>query len=161
MKASSWNWVTPRPAGLSKYGPRWLKPIAVAIPWITVLILLQMLYIISNTLTVAKGVAFDLPEGDQIDGTASPLVALVVPSSRDTLVFFDDARYSLDDRESLASFGEHLATRAAKVEDRTLVVMADSRVTCEDVSRLATVARTGGIRRMLFANKAAKESSEE
>lgn len=153
MKASSWNWITPRPPGLSKYGPRWLKPMAVAVPWVTVLLLLLMLYVISGTMTSAKGVFFDLPVGDQLDGSASPLVALVVPSARDTLVFFDDARYSLGDRESVAALGEHFATRVSKVEDRTLVVMADSRVAARELARLASVARTGGIRRLLLANQ--------
>ena len=153
MKASSWNWTRPRPAGLSKHGPRWLKPLAVAVPWVTVLLLLQMLYIISGTLTTAKGVVFELPEGDLIEGTSSPLVALVSPSANDTLVFFDDARYSLGDRESVAAFGEHLASRVAKVEDGTLVVMADRRVTGGELARLASVARSGGVKRLLFSNE--------
>lgn len=160
MKASSWNWITPRPAGLSKYGPRWLKPMAVAIPWITVLILFLMLYIVSGTMTSVKGVIFELPEGDQLDGSASPLVALVVPSAHDTLVFFDEARYSLSDRESVAALGEHLASRTAKVEDRTLVVMADRRVQGGEIARLASVARTGGIKRLLLASKQ-KENADE
>lgn len=160
MKASSWNWVTPRPAGLSKFGPRWLKPMAVAIPWITVMLLFIMLYLVSGTLTTAKGIIFELPEGDQLDGSASPLVALVVPSARDTLVFFDDARYSLNDRESVKAFGEHLASRVTKVDDPTLVVMADLRVTGGELSRLASVASVSGVKRMLMANKS-KERSEE
>lgn len=160
MKSSSWNWITPRPAGLSKYGPRWLKPMAVAVPWITVILLFLMLYVVSGTLTAAKGVFFELPEGDQLDGSTSPLVALVVQSGRDTLVFFDDARYSLRDRESIAALGEHIASRAAKVDDRTLVVMADSRTTGGEISQLATVARSGGIRRILFANKESGKSDE-
>lgn len=160
MKASSWNWITPRPAGLSKYGPRWLKPFAYAVPWITVLLLLQMLYMISGTLTSAKGVFVDLPEGDELDGSASPLVALVFPSSRDTLVFFDDARYTLDDPESVAALGEHFSSRTAKLEDRTLVVMVDRRVTGGELARFASVARAGGIRRLLLANKK-KEAADE
>lgn len=160
MKSSSWNWIAPRPAGLSKYGPRWLKPMAYAIPWITVLLLFLMLYVVSGTLTSAKGVFFQLPEGDQLDGSTSSLVALVTPSSRDTLVFFDDARYSLNDPDSIAAFGEHIASRTAKIEDRTLVVMTDSRVTAGELARLASVARGGGIRRLLFANKDREKSDE-
>lgn len=160
MKKSSWNWITPRPAGLSKYGPRWLKPMAFAVPWITVMLLFLMLYIISGTLTTARGVIFELPEGDVLEGSASPLVALVVPSSRDTLVFFDDARYSLRDRESVAALGEHFANRVMKVEDRTLVVMADSRVNGGEMARIATVARASGVRRLLFANQEKGASDE-
>lgn len=160
MKASSWNWITPRPAGLSKFGPRWLRPMAFAIPWITVLLLLQMLFIISGTLTSAKGVLFELPEGDQLDGAASSLVALVFPSDRDTLVFFDDARYSLADRESVAALREHIASRAVNFEDRTLVVLADGRVGGGDISRLAAEARAAGIRRLLFANRQKGDSAE-
>lgn len=160
MKASSWNWITPRPAGLSKFGPRWLKPMAVAAPWITVILLFLMLYIVSGTMTSAKGVIFELPEGDQLEGAASPLVALVVPSAHDTLVFFDDARYSLGDPESVAALGEHLADRAAKLDDRTLVVMADRRVQGGELASLASVARTGGVKRLLLASKP-KEAADE
>ena len=160
MKTSSWNWITPRPAGLSKYGPRWLKPMAVAIPWITVILLFLMLYVVSGTMTSAKGVFVELPEGDQLDGSASSLVATVVPSAHGTLVFFDDARYWLNDRESMSAFGEHLAGRAAKVEDRTLVVMADFRVTGGEMSVLSSVSRANGIKRLLFAHKPKEQADE-
>lgn len=160
MKSSSWNWIPARPSGMSKYGPRWLGPLAAAVPWITVILLFLMLFVVSGTLTSAKGVIFELPEGDQLEGSSSPLVALVVPSSHDTLVFFDDARYSLGDRESVAALGEHFASRVAKVADRTLVVMSDSRVAGGELARLAKVARTGGIRRLLVANKQKGETAE-
>lgn len=160
MKTSSWNWITPRPAGLSKFGPRWLNPMAVAIPWITVILLFLMLYIVSGTMTSAKGVIFELPEGDQLEGSASPLVALVVPSAHDTLVFFDDARYSLGDRESVSALSEHLSSRTSKLEDRTLVVMADRRVQGGEIARLASVARTGGITRLLLASKQREDTDE-
>lgn len=160
MKSSSWNWTAPRTVGISDFGPRWLRSLVYALPWITVLLLLLMLYIVSGTLTSAKGVIFELPEGDQLEGSSSPLVALVVPSAHETLVFFDDARYSLGDRESVAALGEHFSSRIAKVEDRTLVVMVDRRVTGGELARLASVARTGGIRRLLLANKQEEESDE-
>jgi len=160
VKNSSWNWTMPRPAGLSKFGPRWLRPLAVAVPWITVLLLLVMMWMISGTLTVAKGVIFELPDGDQIEGSASPLVALVVPSGHDTLIFFDDARYSLDDRDSMAAFGEHLSSRVARFEDKTLVVMADRRIDGGELARLASVARSGGVRRFLLANQEGKAKPE-
>lgn len=160
MKASSWNWVTPRPSGLSKYGPRWLKPMAVAIPWLTVMLLFVMMYLVSGALTTARGVLFELPEGDQLDGSSSPLVALVVPSVRDTLVFFDDARYSLGDREAMKSFGEHLSSRVSKVNDQTLVVLADQRVPVGELSKLASVASVSGVKRLLMANKSRRASEE-
>ena len=160
MKASAWNWTTPRPAGTFKFGPRWLAPLAAAVPWITVLILLQMMYLVSGTLTAAKGVLFELPDGDTLDGSAPSLVALIVPTSGDPLVFFDDARYSLGDRESVAAFGEHLAERIVREEDRTLTVLADRRIRGDVLSRFAAVARAGGVKKLLFANKEREEKGE-
>lgn len=150
---SSWGWVPPRPHGLSKFGPSWLRPMAFALPWVTVLLLLVMLWMIGGTLVSAKGVLFDLPDGEPVDGEAGGLVALVVPSEKDTLVFFDDARYSMNDRDAVAAFGEHLAERAEKTERKTLVVLADRRVTAGTLSRLAAVARWSGVTRFLLAAK--------
>ena len=150
---SSWGWSRQRNLGSGVFGPRWLRPLAMMVPWLTVLLLLEMFHLIGGTLVSAQGVAFELPEGEAVDGELGELVALVTPSAKDTLVFFDDARFSMSDRESLAAFGEQLAERAKKADRKSLVVLADRRVTGEELMRLAAVARWSGVPKILLSTK--------
>jgi len=150
---SAWGWMPELPEGMWCHVPAWLRPFFAAVPWITAGTLLLMMHMVGGTLTKAEGVLFDLPSTDLSDGEATPLVALVLPLQSETCVFFDDARYSLDDAASASAFGEHLAERASKVDSRAMLVLADRRVTCEEISKVASAARASGLERILFANK--------
>lgn len=146
-------------AGLSPV-QSWIRPISTAIPWVTVLLLLLMLYMVGGTFTAAEGVLFDLPDAASADDEASGLVALVLPMPRETLVFFDDARYTLGDRVSTAAFGDHLLDRVSKVERKTLLVLADRRIAAGDLMKVAAIARKSGVERVLFAEKKQGEVAE-
>lgn len=150
---SPWKWTPERTQGIWKYGPAWIKPALVAVPWITVGLLLLMLHMIGGSLTSAEGVLFDLPESGATDLANTSLVALVMPMPRETLVFFDDARYSVGDDLSFSAFGDHLADRADKSERKTLLVLADRRVAGGDLMKIASIARRSGVERVLFAEK--------
>lgn len=150
---SPWGWSPERSQGIWRYGAVWLKPLVSAAPWLTVLILLVMLYLVGGTFTSAKGVLFDLPDGRLAEGEATGLVALVMPTDHETLVFFDDSRYLLGDDGSVASFREHLADSVRLTGDKTLLVLADRRVSGGDLMRFAGIAKAGGIDKVLFAEK--------
>ena len=156
---SGWGWTPELPEGMWRHVPSWLKPFYASVPWITAGLLLIMMHMVGGTMTRAEGVVFDLPSAGLSEGEATPLVALVMPLQDETCVFFDDARYSLDDATSVASLGEHLSERAAKVERRALLVLCDKRVPCEDVTKIAAAARASGLERVLIANKS--EASAE
>ena len=159
---SSWGWKPARSEGIWRYGPLWLKPLCAAIPWITAVLLLAMLFVIGNTMTLSEGVLFSLPERTEVsDGEPTSLVALAMPVAHDTLVFFDDARYNLGDEASGRLLSERLAERAAKVERRTLLVLCDRRVTGGELMRLAGLARGSGVERVLFATKNAEAGRSE
>ncbi len=148
-----WGWRRTANLGLWRSGPQWLKPLTVAIPWITVGAALLMIHLLSGTLTAAEGVLFDLPDSGLSEGDTTSLVALVTPMKNETLVFFDDARYSLNDGVSATAFGEQLADRAAKAARKTLLVLADRRTTAADLMKIAALARMNGVLRILFANR--------
>jgi len=150
---SPWGWSPERTRGIWRHGPLWLKPLVSLSPLATAVLCLMTMYVVGNSQTMAKGVLFDLPEAACLAGVPTPLVAVVVPIKNETAVFFDDARYLVDDRASIALLGSHLAERTARLQQKTLLVLADRRVPCGDLSRLASVARAGGIDRLLFANK--------
>jgi len=164
---SQWKWTPERTQGIWRYGAAWLKPFIAAAPWITVLVLLLMLHTVAGALYTSKGILFDLPDSSGLDeGERSSLVALVMPmphkaSARgDTLVFFDDSRYSMGDDSSVAAFAEHLSDRVAKTGRKTLLVLADRRIVAGDLMRIAALAKRSGATGVMFAEKRAGKAEE-
>ncbi len=157
---SPWCWTPERTLGIWRYGARWLRPFSAAVPWLTVLVLLMMLKFVSNTMTAAKGTLFELPDTGLAEGEATGLVALAIPHAHETLVFFDDSRYVLDDASSVRALGEHLAERVSRSESKTLLVLADRRVHGGDLMDIAAVAKRGGAAKVLFAQKRVEASDE-
>ena len=148
-----WNWTPERTLGIWRYGAAWLRPVAAAVPYVTVMLLLLMLHVAGGAMTSAKGVLFDLPAAGGADGETTKLVALLLPHDHETLVFFDDSRYVLGDETSLRALGENLSARTEKDDSKALLVLADRRVNCGDLMKFAEVARRNGVARMLFAGK--------
>lgn len=157
---TSWGWNGTRARREPQVGVTWLRPLAAAVPWITVGVLLLMFHLIGGTFTSAKGVLFDLPSTGQEEGVRTKLVALVMPKPNETLVFFDDARFLLGDPVSASAFGTQLSERAAKTGERSLLVLADRRVAGGELMKLAGLARASGIERILFAERRETEAVE-
>ena len=155
---SAWGWTPERTQGIWRHGAAWARPFVAASPWITLVVLLLMFYIVSGTMTAARGTLFDLPDEGLSEGEATGLVALAMHRTHETLVFFDDARYVFDDVASVRAFGEHLAERVSKRHSKTLLVLADRRVACGDLMRLAATAKRGGVEKVLFAEKRSEAS---
>jgi len=150
---SAWGWTPERTFGIWRHGAGWLKPLMASVPYLTVVILALTMYLASSKATLPRGVLFDLPEEEMSDADAAELVALVMPMKKETLVFFDDSRYVLGDKSSMRSFARHLGERARSGDPKSLLVLADRRVSCEDLMRLAGIARKSGVKRALFAEK--------
>ena len=153
---SPWGWTPERAVGIWRHGAGWLRPFAAAAPWLTVLVLVLMLHVVGGTLTAAKGTLFDLPDEGLEEGEATGLVALAIPHAHETLVFFDDSRYVLDDAASMGAFVEHLSQRVARSESKTLLVLADRRIHGGDLMDIASLAKKGGAAKVLFARKRAE-----
>lgn len=150
---SPWGWNPVRSQGIWRYGARWMRPFVAAAPWLTVLLILLMFHVIGGTFTLAKGVLFELQPAETEDGEYTKLVAMVIPVSGETLVFFDDARYMLGDPASVASLGEHVAERTAKTDSKSLLVLADRRVNGGELMKFSGILRRAGVERVLFAGK--------
>lgn len=159
MRTTSWGWRPARPEGIWKHGCKWAKPLTAAAPWVTLALLLVMFALIEGRLTAAPGLVFDLPEPIAKMDAAPELAAVVVPvvregaSERETLVFFDDARYSLADEASVEAFRDRLAERVSANTAGTLLLLADSRVPSGHMMRLAGLAREAGIAHVQVAEK--------
>ena len=154
---SAWGWSPERSQGIWRHGAVWMRPVVAAAPWLTVILLLLMLFAVGGTFTSSKGVLFDLPEGMLDEGEATGLVALIMPTDHETLVFFDDARYLLGDATSTKALGDHLAESVRRSGDKTLLVLADRRVAGGELMKFSGIARRGGVEKVLFAEKSAEK----
>ena len=158
-----WGWNSARSHGFRSAGLPWLQPYVASVPWITVGLLFLLICRVGDTFTRAKGVAFDLPSATGApEGAVTQMVALVMPDPKETktLVFFDDARYTLGDWRSERSLDEELSRRAAAAGEKTLLVLADRRVPAGDVMGFAEIARRAGVKKLLFAEKSREEGVE-
>lgn len=150
---SQWGWSPERNLGIWRHGSVWMRPFAAALPYLTVLTLLFMMYVIGGTLTVSHGVLFDLPDGGIALGEDADLVALVMPVSHDMTVFFDDSRYLMGDGTSMRGLGENLAECVGRSEKKSLLVLADRRVPTSCLMELVTLAKRSGVEKVLLSGK--------
>ena len=125
---SQWGWTPARNVGIWRYGAGWIRPVAAAIPYLTVILLVLMMHMVGGTLMSSKGVLFDLPDETFVEGEETGLVALVMPVQRETMVMFDDVRYLIGDAVSMRSLSESLAECAARQPGKSLLILADRRV---------------------------------
>ena len=150
---SQWGWSPARNLGIWRYGAGWSRPIAAAIPCLTVCLLLIMMHMVGGTMTSCRGILFDLPDGELSDGEASELVALVMPVQHETMIVFDDARYLLGDAASMRSFGEDLSGSVERRTGKTLLILADKRVSTDHLMEVVSAAKGSGVGRVLLAGK--------
>ena len=150
---SQWGWTPARNLGIWRYGAGWSRPIAAAIPYLTVCLLLIMMHMVGGTMTSCRGVLFDLPDGAQSDGEASELVALVMPVQHETMIVFDDARYLLGDAASMRSFGEDLSGSVERRAGKSLLILADRRVSTGHLMEVVSAAKRSGVGKVLLAGK--------
>ena len=150
---SEWGWKPERQLGIWRYGAGWLKPVMAAVPFVTVCLLLVMLFFVSGTMSSASGVLFDLPDGTVGEREKTDLVALVMPVSHETMVFFDDTRYPANDETSLRSLSEDLANGLRRTENKSLLLLVDRRVSTGTLMEVVALARKSGVARVLVAGK--------
>ena len=159
MTGSEWGGRPAKAEGIWRHGARWTKPLFAAAPWITLVLLLVMFSLLGDRLTAAPGVVFDLPAPVGRQTAAPDMTMLALPSanvgeSGGTLAFFDDARYVLDDPQSVALLREQLLSHVQEGSARaTLLVLADRRVTSGDLLRLVGIARTAGVKHVQIAER--------
>ena len=150
---SQWGWTPARKLGVWRYGAGWIRPVAAAVPYLTILLLLLMMHMVGGTLTAHKGVLFELPGGSFVEGEESGMVALVMPVQRETMVIFDDVRYLLGDVVSMRSFAENLAESAGRKSGKSLLILSDRRVSTGHLMEVVSAAKRGGVGKILLAGK--------
>ena len=152
---TAWNW-QPRPMnGVWKYGAASLRYPATVAPWLSVMLIFTLIYLMSGELTASKGMLIELPKAELQQGEQTDLVAVVLPMPqvRRPLVFFDDTRYFVDDPRSMASFSEHLNDRLNGGDHHSLLLLADKDIASGVLMRLMATAKKSGVEKVLIAEK--------
>ena len=151
-----WSWQDAMSAAHRNGAPSWLGFLSAVAPWAMAALLFSMIIVISGVWTSADGVMFQMPDTKVGDISDTDAVAMAMPSSQGTLVFFDDTRYMLEDDAQVASFARQLKERVARAESPVLLVLADRRVSGGDFMWIAEVAKANGVVKVLFAERGSK-----
>ncbi|MDR2850219.1 MAG: hypothetical protein LBW77_06740 [Verrucomicrobiota bacterium] len=158
-RRESWSMQVRRHRTVYRFGGVWAQALLVAVPWVNALILIVVLLAVHGQLAITPGVVFDLPRAPLREGSRPGLTALMVvvardaPGGEETLIFFDDDRYSAQDEDQVALLSDRLKSRMALGRTRELLLLADRRVPHGDVIRFVNVAREAGVLRVGVAEK--------
>ncbi len=143
----------------ARFGNRWFQSFSGGIPWIDAIIIIVLLMAVNNRLTIVPGMVFDLPAAPLRGGTHGALKAVMVPvvqdlsSGSETLVFFDDERFSMNDEELLVRLSAKVRNRVQASSNRDLLLLADKKIPHGDVIRFVNIVREAGVRRVNVAEK--------
>ena len=69
------------------------------------------------------------------------------------MVVFDDVRYLLGDAVSMRSFAESLADSTERREGKSLLILADRRVSTGHLMEVVSAAKRSGVSKVLLAGK--------
>lgn len=157
---TQWKWKPSRSLGIWRYGAEWARPLLASAPYLTIGLLLLMFYFVSETLTIAEGVFFDLPIKDgnaktglEIKAADVGLVVLIVPQGHGTVIFFDDMRYQFEDIAALNNFTVDLSRRLAHASPKTVLVLSDWRISTGKLVQFMSAVQGAGAERVYFASR--------
>jgi len=135
-------------------------PLFSATPWLSTVLILGALHVAHDRMAVTPGVMFDLPPAPLTEGThAGAATVLMFSVSRETLtgeetlVFFDDERYRIQDDEQFKRLSDRLGERSGIERYQEMLLLADKSVPHGDVMKFVNMARKAGVRHVTVAQK--------
>jgi biopolymer transport protein ExbD len=155
----SWSKLVRRHRSVYRFGGALTQAVLAAVPWLDAIIVVVLLLAVNQRIVISPGVIFDLPKGAFSEGAHAGLTALMISVARDspggeeTLVFFDDDRYSIQDVDQMSVLAERVRNRASLGARSELLLLADKRVPHGDVMRFVNLARESGVQRVNVAEK--------
>lgn len=158
-RRDSWSKTVRQHRSIYRFGGPWAQALLASVPWFNALVLVVLLLAVNQRMVVSPGVMFDLPRAPLREGMHAGLSALMISVARDTpggdetLIFFDDDRFSAQDADQMAMFSERVKNRLSRGARRELLLLADKRVRHGDVVRLVNAVREAGIQRVNVAEK--------
>ena len=146
----------------ARFGRSWFKNISSGIPWIDSVIIIVLLLVVNNRLTIVPGMVFDLPRAPLRSGahnTYNGLTAVMIPvvhdvtSGGETLIFFDDERFSMEDEDFAERLSSKIRQRIHASSSHDLLLLADRNIPHGDVIRFVNVVREAGVNRVNVGEK--------
>lgn len=131
--------------------------------WLSVVFAMALVIVFGDTLSVAPGIEVELSGYSAATGEVKDcnLVALLLHGGGETLVFFDDARYTLNDPKSEAHFAGQLAERSQIADSKTMLVISDKDIAVGDIMHFAGIVCSAGITKLNFAQKHRNTETED
>jgi biopolymer transport protein ExbD len=126
-------------------------------PWLDIVLVLLFFVLIDRRLVLQPGTVVSLPTAGFEEGERPNLVAVafsvrgVNGGPHKDVVFFDDERFLLGEREQVQKFKTVLAQEAREHPDAALTIQADAAMPHGTVMQLMRMARDVGIPRVNIA----------
>jgi biopolymer transport protein ExbD len=143
-----------------RFGNAWAQSLFAATPWLTVIVIVVALFLAHGRIAVTPGVMFDLPPAPLAEGSQGGGVTVLMFSvshdtlaGDETLVFFDDERYHLQDDDQFTSLANRIGDTARLERYQEMLLLADKSVPHGDVMRFINLARQAGVKRVNVAQK--------
>lgn len=129
------------------------------VPWLNALIVIALFVIISNRITIAPGVRFELPASPIEEGISdkAPKAVILNPTKdAPAILFFDDIRYRLNSQSECDCLGAAITRSLEKDNWSSIILYADKEVRHNDVMKFVTIARKAGAKDVTIATDAGK-----
>lgn len=145
--------------GIYRFGGPWAQAVLFSVPWINSLILIVLLFLYHDRIAISPGIVFDLPSAPLQEGAHTGLTALMFAVTHESiareeaLVFFDDARYMVQDDDQMSTLSEQIRLRLKSSSSRDFLLLADKRVSHGDIMRFVTILRKAGVSKVNVAEK--------
>jgi len=142
-----------------RFGGVWAQAMLIAVPWLNAIILVVALLAANNRIAITAGVVFELPTAPLQEGSQDGLTVLMFSVSHETqageetLVFFDDERYLIQDEEQSARLVNRISGSLSIERQQDVLLLADKRVPHGDVMQFVNIARKAGAKRINVAEK--------
>ncbi len=125
-------------------------------PWLDLLLVLLLFFLVESRIVLRPGVIVELPEGAFAGGLPPglPLIVQCVdgPGGHcNEIVFIDDERYEVSSQNHMDALGETLAKQYAHKSDVAVTIYADEAIRHGTITRLTEMARAAGIEQVNMA----------
>lgn len=124
---------------------RTLRGLLTVAPWVDVVLLVLLFFMVSSSFVIQPGVVVNLPAAPLTGGVRYGSLVVTIP--QEGMYFFNDERMTQD------GLAGALARAAREQPDAALVVEADGRVAHATLVQVYTLAQNAGIRDVVLATR--------
>lgn len=129
------------------------------VPWLNAVLIIALFVIISNRITIAPGIQFNLPKAPIEEGVSdkAPKAVILNPTKNaPVILFFDDIRYRLDIQAESDCLATAISRSLSKDNWTSIILYADNDVRHKDIMKFVTIARRAGAKNITIATDTGK-----